>query len=324
MRVKAHRRGQIFASDDYRHLHDSVGFAQSPQTLILGDRVRVYYSTRRVDPEGGKFRSIVAFVDFAHDLAEILGHSRQPVLPLGRAGCFDEHGIFPFHPHRHGNRLLAFTSGWTRRASVSVDSGIGQVESFDGGATFDRSGDGPILAAGLHEPFLVGDPFVVSDEAGWDMWYIFGQRWMVPPEPSAEPERVYKIAHCWSQNGLDWQGRNRGAILPDELGADECQALPSVVRVAGGWLMVFCFREAIGFRSDPSRGYRLGAAFSADGRLWQRQKGSLQFQGAAGDWELKMQAYPHVFWLQDRLYLLYNGNEFGRYGFGLAELQWES
>jgi hypothetical protein len=33
-----------------------------------------------------------------------------------------------------------------------------------------------------------------------------------------------------------------------------------------------------------------------------------------------MQCYPHVFECDGKVYLLYNGNEFGRYGFGLAEL----
>jgi hypothetical protein len=33
-----------------------------------------------------------------------------------------------------------------------------------------------------------------------------------------------------------------------------------------------------------------------------------------------MQCYPHVFTCDDRVYMLYNGNEFGKFGFGLAEL----
>jgi hypothetical protein len=33
-----------------------------------------------------------------------------------------------------------------------------------------------------------------------------------------------------------------------------------------------------------------------------------------------MHHYPHVFELNNKLYMLYNGNEFGKYGLGLAEL----
>jgi hypothetical protein len=33
--------------------------------------------------------------------------------------------------------------------------------------------------------------------------------------------------------------------------------------------------------------------------------------------------YPHLFTSNDKTYLAYNGNEFGRNGFGLAELESE-
>ena len=33
-----------------------------------------------------------------------------------------------------------------------------------------------------------------------------------------------------------------------------------------------------------------------------------------------MLCYPHVFEVKDKIFLLYNGNEFGKFGFGLAEL----
>ena len=33
-----------------------------------------------------------------------------------------------------------------------------------------------------------------------------------------------------------------------------------------------------------------------------------------------MMCYPNVFECDDDIYMLYNGNEFGKYGFGLAKL----
>ena len=40
-----------------------------------------------------------------------------------------------------------------------------------------------------------------------------------------------------------------------------------------------------------------------------------------GDWDSDMLCYPHAFECRGKVYLLYNGNEFGRYGFGLAVLE---
>ena len=40
-----------------------------------------------------------------------------------------------------------------------------------------------------------------------------------------------------------------------------------------------------------------------------------------GDWDSDMLCYPHAFEYRGNVYLLYNGNEFGRHGFGLAILE---
>ena len=34
-----------------------------------------------------------------------------------------------------------------------------------------------------------------------------------------------------------------------------------------------------------------------------------------------MQCYPNVFEMDNEIYMLYNGNAFGKYGFGLAKLE---
>ena len=37
-------------------------------------------------------------------------------------------------------------------------------------------------------------------------------------------------------------------------------------------------------------------------------------------WDDKMVAYPHVFSVKNKKYMLYCGNDFGKAGFGVAEL----
>jgi hypothetical protein len=37
-------------------------------------------------------------------------------------------------------------------------------------------------------------------------------------------------------------------------------------------------------------------------------------------WDAQMANYPHVFALDDEVYMLYQGNEMGRTGMGLARL----
>ena len=317
--MRLRKLGRIFDPRVHRFANGCREFAQSPQTLQLRDGIRIYYSTRAVDPGGSKYRSHVAFADFEDDLKTIRRISANEVAPLGGLGCFDEHGIFPMNILPVGNEVWGYTTGWNRRVSVSVDTAIGLSVSRDGGETFERQGDGPVLGPSLHEPFLVGDGFVLQTDGHFHMWYIFGQRW-IRKAPGSAPDRVYKIAHATSDDGRSWIKRDGKAIIPDVLGPDECQALPSVAKFGGVYHMVFCYREAHGFRDDPSKAYRLGYAWSTDLEDWTRDDAQLGFTLTPGAWDSAMQCYPHLFVFSDELYLLYNGNAFGREGFGLAKI----
>lgn len=316
--MRLHRIGKIFNPTDHDLIAGDAGFAQSPQALVLDDRVRIYFSTRTRDTSG-KFLSHVAFVDYDRTLESVLGLSRQEVVPLGGLGTFDEHGIFPLSPFQDGNSIHAYTTGWSRRVSVSVETAIGFVTSVDGGKTFQKPlGAGPILAPAPNEPFLVGDAFVRRFEGSFHMWYIFGTAWKTSDQ-SAEAERVYKIGHATSNDGISWQREAGIPIIADLLGTDECQALPTVIHFDGAYHMFFCFREAFGFRTGLGRGYRIGHAVSVDLRHWRRDE-PMFLPEVGNEWDSNMQCYPHAFILDGRALLLYNGNEFGRYGFGVAEI----
>ena len=117
---------------------------------------------------------------------DVIRVSDKTVIPLGGLGCFDEHGIFPMNVLRHNDAVYGYICGWNRRVSVSVDTAIGLAISRDGGLTFQRIGDGPVLAASLHEPCLVGDGFVKVIDGEFHMWYIFGTGWKrFSPEAAA-------------------------------------------------------------------------------------------------------------------------------------------
>ncbi len=304
------RYGRIFSSDE-----NGFSYTKSPQALVFEDFIRVYFSDCKKD--GNKLISYVCFADFTLDFQRIL-HVQKQIMEDGRIGCFDEHGIFPFSPVRINNTIYAYISGWSRRISVSVETGIGIAISKDDGNTFKRIGEGPILTSSLYEPFLVVDGFVRKFNDQLHMWYIFGKQWKNFPQ-SREPERIYKIGHAISQNGIDWSKDGREiiqSILPDE-----SQALPSVVYFDGKYRMVFCFRSSVDFRNNSKNSYRLGYAESKDLVVWERKDNVLNFGVDDSEWSNQMLCYPNFFVHDKKLYLLYNGNGFGKTGFGLAMLE---
>jgi len=315
--MKWKKLGKIFDPTQYKLANNCHEFAQSPQTLVFDDFVRIYFSTREKD-KSGKYLSHISFVDMDKDFKKIINTSKKQIIKLGKLGCFDEHGIFPFNILRNKNKIFGYIGGWSRRVSVSVETSIGLAISNNDGLTFERLGSGPILTSSLNEPFMVGDPFVQIYDGKYHMWYIYGTKW-IKSIIDKEPQRIYKIGHAISDNGISWKKDNK-QIISDKLNSQECQALPTVIKIKDQYHMLFCYREAIDFRRNKNRGYRIGYARSKDLVKWIRDDKKAGIDVSKNCWDSDMMCYPHVFYVNEKIYLLYNGNEFGRFGFGLAEL----
>jgi predicted GH43/DUF377 family glycosyl hydrolase len=150
------------------------------------------------------------------------------------------------------------------------------------------------------------------------MWYIYGSRWIQSIKEN-EPQRVYKIGHAVSMDGIHWNKEGR-PIIADKLNDDECQALPTVITINNENHMFFCYREATEFRKNRNRSYRIGYAFSGDLKNWTRNDNA-GIDVSENEWDSDMLCYPNVFSCDGNIYMLYNGNEFGRFGFGLAVLE---
>ena len=175
--LKWRKHGLIYSPSQVPPLANGVGFAQSPQALVFDDFVRIYFSTREREANSAKFISRVCYVDMDKSLREVLRISPEPVIASAELGTFDEHGIFPCNVLRHEGKIMAWTTGWNRRVSVSVDTAIGFAVSTDNGEHFTRFGTGPVMGPSLHEPHLVGDAFVIHTRERFHMWYIFGTGW---------------------------------------------------------------------------------------------------------------------------------------------------
>jgi hypothetical protein len=67
--------------------------------------------------------------------------------------------------------------------------------------------------------------------------------------------------------------------------------------------------------------YRIGFASSVDGRQWARNDAIAGIDVAPDGWDSEMICYPYVFEHGAHMYMLYNGNNYGQTGFGLAVME---
>lgn len=293
-------------------------FAQAPASLLLPDRLRMYFSCRPARDSSGQYVSHSAFVDLDRsDPRRVLRVAGTPILPLGEIGTFDEFGIYPVSVARFGDEeLRAYYGGWTRCTSVPFNVAIGVASSRDGGETFRRLGAGPVLSYAPDEPFILSGPKIRRFQDKWFLFYIAGRKWKQAAE-GREP--VYRIRVAWSEDGLSWT-RGGKDLIETRVEEDEAQASPDVFFHGGRYHMFFCYRFSTGFRSSE-RGYRIGYAWSDDLLEWTREDLRAGLDVSPAGWDSQMVSYPHLFELDGSIYMAYLGNDVGREGFGLAVLE---
>jgi len=297
-------------------------FAQGENVLIFENFVRVYFCSREKPDVGGKTRSRVFFIDLDRfDLKKNIQISSKPILELGEIGTFDEFGMYPFCPIRVNDLVYGYYGGATRCESVPFNIAIGCAISKDNGISFSKLGKGPVLSYSWDEPFVVCSPKVRFFNDTYYMFYSAGRKWT---KTTNRPEICYKLRMAKSKDGINWEKLHMD-ILPDRIGQDEAQACGDVIFKNGKYHMFFCYRGNLDFRNNKENSYRIGYAYSLDLLNWIRhdENAGIDVSNNENDFDNEMVAYPNVFELDGKIFMLYLGNEVGKYGFGLAEMEGE-
>ena len=311
------KRGRVFIPQEVKDIDWLKDFAQAPAVLIFDKFIRVYFACRPLPDENGQYVSYSAFVDLNRtNLFEIVNLAKKPILKLGKRGTFDEFGTYPTSIIRKNNDVWAYYAGWTRCESVPFNVSIGLAISKDDGETFDKIGDGPILSYNVNEPFILSGPKIRKFNNNYYLFYIAGSNWI---ENKGNPEPVYKIRMATSPDGLNWTKVDKN-LIEDSIDKNEAQASPDVIFKNGRYHMFFCYRHGLGFRGKE-KGYRIGYAVSADLVNWKREDEKVGINVSKEGWDAEMISYPHVFELDNKIYMFYLGNQVGKNGFGLAELE---
>lgn len=268
-----------------------------------GGLVRVFFSGR---DEAG--RSSVGWFDFDPLAPTRLARvCERPALSPGGLGAFDESGAMGCWVLDVGGRSWLYYIGWTRGVTVPFYNSIGLAWSDDGGETFTRAAEGPIVGRDRVDPYFTASACVLVEDGAWRMWYLSCTGWSLV---DGAPRHAYHIRHATSADGITW--RRDGHVCIDFAHAGEYAiSRPCVVRDADRYRMWYSYRGA---------SYRIGYAESPDGLTWTRRDDEAGIDVSPNGWDAEMIEYPCVFDHAGRRFMLYNGNGYGITGIGLAEL----
>jgi predicted GH43/DUF377 family glycosyl hydrolase len=303
------KQGLIFCpdgSDTHMHSHAAIPFA-----LPTLNGLRIYFSARN---SAGK--SLPFFVETdATNLQQIEKIHATPLLPLGDLGTFDDSGIMPSCVVAHEGLHFMYYIGWNPQVTVSYRLSIGLAISSDGGTHFKKYATAPISDRSLEEPYFNTAPFVLKAGNTWKMWYISTTAWYMI---DGYPEPQYHVKYAESYDGIHW--RKTGVICIDYDETSEAIGRPSVFIENGLYKMYYSYRMLHNYRTKRGTGYQIGYAESKDGMIWEKKNESagISLSDNEQDWDYQMMEYCHVLETAAGKMMLYNGNGFGKTGFGYA------
>lgn len=308
--MKFIKKGLIYSVDKisswaYTHTH-------KPTPLILNDStIRVYFGTR---DKNNHTRTTFIDLDASKiDNINVIYVHNKPILEPGETGCFDDCGANVSSVIYHNQLIYLYYIGWNPGVTVPTRNSIGLAISEDGGFTFNKPFKGPILDRNKNDPFYIGAVDIIKDGAIWKMWYTSGTKWV---SLKGKLEIKYHIKYAESKNGIDWIRNNIDCVLPEN--EYEACARPNVLFEKGLYKMFYSKRSIDDFRISSNKSYRGGYAESRDGKKWKRLDHLFNIKPELNNWDSKAIAYPYVFKFNNKYIMLYNGNEFGKTGFGYA------
>ena len=145
------------------------------------------------------------------------------------------------------------------------------------------------------------------------MWYITGLGWQ--PELNGVQKHFYTITYAESDNGIDWKPSGK-ICIPFKSDREYAIARPMVLKRGTIYQMWYSYRE-----TKECNTYQIGYAESTNGIEWQRKDDEAGITTSDTGWDSEMICYPFVFEHNNNMYMVYNGNGYGKTGFGIAILE---
>ncbi len=295
------RMGRIFIPDG--SVAQISSHASNP-FIKVSDRgeVDVFFSPRDDRNRSHVWRGALSLGENGLSLSAL---DSSPILAPG--STFDVDGVTMGCIHQHEGRSLLYYVGWKLEPDVPFRTQIGLAIAEQGDRDYRRFSSEPIIPRDEIDPHSFSYPFIMNSDDG-EFWMYYGSAtyW----KDSTETQH-HVIRLATSSDGIHWKKREEPVLAPEE--NEIAVVRPAVYRTTQGYEMYFCSRAANG----P---YRIVHATSVDGLNWQRDPIPLDFQTSEGEFDSEMQCYAVRAELQGREFLIYNGNSYGKTGFGAVEI----
>lgn len=297
--MKWEKLGLIFCPDN--NYDWMVSHAANPVVEHIDSSLfRIYFSPR----DKNNCSSIgYVVIDINHP-QKILQISEKPLLQAGALGGFDDSGTSMGCLINSGDQKYLYYLGWNLGVTVPWRNSIGLAINHSSELIFEKFSKAPIIDRHEIDPLSISYPWIIREGELWRMWYGSNLKW------GTQPQMEYVIKYAESADGIHWIREGKVAVnfrFPDEYAI----ARPCVLKEEKKYCMWYSYRGTA---------YRIGYAESLDGISWDRLDEDAGITVSEEGWDSESIEYPCLFDHEGDRYMAYNGNGYGRSGFGLAVL----
>jgi len=296
--------GVIYSANVALHPKLATHAANPLPVQLDGDLYRVFYSGR-----DDKNRSSIGYVDIDMRKRVIEYIHQTPVFEHGSPGSFYSHGVSIGNCFSILEKKYILFMGWQCEPDRHWRGEIGRLR-LDDDWSLTLADDGPFMALDAADPISLSYPWVMQMEDGsYKMWYGSTHSW-----DAGNGEMLHVINQACSNDGISWTRRELS--LPYQLDVAQAFSRPTVIgNLRDGFHMWFSYR------GHKDTRYRIGYASSKNGSLWHLRLADAGIDVSSSGWDCDMIEYPFVFSHNGEWLMLYNGNGYGKTGFGLAVLE---
>lgn len=269
---------------------------------LVDDVFRIYFSCRNANNV-----SSIAFVDIdINQPFKVLKVATEPVLTAGDLGTFDDSGTSLSCIVNVNDKKFLYYLGWNLGVTVPWRNSIGLAVFNKESGRYEKYSKAPLLDRCDIDPYSISYPFVLKDGEIYRMWYGSNLSW-----GKEQKDMAHLIKYAESVDGISWDRRDKIAIpFKDE--SEYAMSRPFVIKENNKYKMWYSYR---------GKSYRIGYAESIDGIDWQRKDNEVGINVSETGWDSETVEYPFIFDHKGKRYMLYNGNKYGKTGFGLAILE---
>jgi hypothetical protein len=279
-----------------------LDYSSNPVAISLSDsQIRIIFNSRDVEN-----RSSIYSIDFFPEKLEPDYDSVSLQHTYGEESSYFSHGISVGQLFSLDGQRRLSVMGWKNYRDKHWEGRVGSISINENGDLMQLDPE-PWMDLDSEDPISLSYPAIYTFNNSTKIWYGSTISW---DTGNGEMLHILKEATI-SEDG---QIIKSNIEIPHILGSAQAFSRPAIVAIEKSHLMAYSYR------GDGTK-YRIGFILLEDFSSASHLGGISPLLTSISEWESDMVEYPSFFRFKNQLFMLYNGNSFGKTGVGIVNVR---